>query len=62
MGAPVAIVVGLVLIATAILVAGHWQIVNSPVNASVVLRLNRWTGTVELCRIEEGMAYTCGRE
>ena len=53
-----AIIVGAVLIAGAILLANHWQVVENP-DGSVV-RLNRWTGTVELCQKDAaGKPYAC---
>jgi hypothetical protein len=48
MGPPLAIVVGAAMIATAILVTNHWQVVYTQ-ESLMALRLNRWTGLVEVC-------------
>jgi hypothetical protein len=54
MGTPIAIIVGAALIAAAILVTGHWQIIppTGDLGAAVVLRLDRWTGTIEICMVD----------
>jgi hypothetical protein len=44
---PIAIVIAAALIAVAILVVNHWTLTASP--SSQIMRLNRWTGTVEEC-------------
>jgi len=49
MGVPVSIIIGAILIAAAILVTNHWQIEYS---SAVVARLNRWTGSIELCALD----------
>jgi hypothetical protein len=53
MGTPISIivgaVVGAVLIAAAILVVNHWQLVF---DGPTALRLNRWTGDVEVCALD----------
>ena len=50
MGTPASIIIGAVLIAAAMLVANHWQL--QAVDASTALRLNRWTGDVEICFLD----------
>jgi len=53
MGIPIAIVAGAAVIAAAILVTNHWQLV--PTRESLVaLRLNRWTGLIEVCMYDLG--------
>ena len=48
MSAPVAIVVGAVIIAAAVALTSHWSI--EPVSGRVgAFRLNRWTGDVVWC-------------
>jgi hypothetical protein len=47
MGTPASIIIGAVLIAAAMLVVNHWQL--QAVDTSTALRLNRWTGDVEIC-------------
>jgi hypothetical protein len=44
---PMAILIGAALVAAAILVVGHWELVMRPEGA--VFRLNRWTGEVRAC-------------
>jgi hypothetical protein len=51
MGIPIAIVAGAAMIAAAILVTNHWQIVRTQ-ESLVALRLNRWTGLVEVCMFD----------
>jgi hypothetical protein len=53
MGIPIAIVVGTAVIAAAILVTNHWQVVPTQ-ESLVALRLNRWTGLVEVCMYDLG--------
>jgi hypothetical protein len=54
MGTPASIIIGAVLIAAAMLVAmlvaNHWQL--QAVDASTALRLNCWTGDVEICFLD----------
>jgi len=52
MGKPIAIVVGSALIAAAILITNHWQLQRAANDATGAIRLNRWTGKVEICVIE----------
>jgi hypothetical protein len=49
MGVPISVIIGACLIAAAILITNHWQIQYS---SAVVARLNRWTGSVELCALD----------
>jgi hypothetical protein len=55
MGTPIAIIVGAVLIAVliaaALLVTNHWQLQVAN-NTATALRLNRWTGEVEVCALD----------
>lgn len=44
-----AIVLGSALIAASILVTHHWEIVLASDEPVLVGRLNRWTGSLELC-------------
>lgn len=55
-----AIVAAGALVGVAVAITNHWQIASSPVNASAVLRLNRWTGEVQFCRITAPLIYSCG--
>ena len=48
MSTPIAIVVAGILIAAAILIAGHWQI--SIAGPGSAYRLDRWTGAIADCR------------
>jgi hypothetical protein len=43
------IALGLVTIAAAILITHHWDVVNT---TTAVLRFNRWTGELQICRID----------
>lgn len=45
------IIIGAALIAAAILVTNHWAIVSAP-NGLIAARLNRWTGSIEVCAID----------
>ena len=51
----VAIVIGAAMIAAAILITNHWQVTylhpEGPISY-VVLRLNRWTGVMDICDID----------
>ncbi len=49
MGVPISIIISACVIAAAILVTNHWQIEYS---SAVVARLNRWTGSIELCALD----------
>jgi hypothetical protein len=46
MGTPTSIIVGAVVIAAAMLVVNHWQL--QVIDTVTALRLNRWTGDVEI--------------
>jgi hypothetical protein len=46
---PIAILVGATLIALAILFVFRWQIISTP-NATLTLRLDRWSSTVSFCK------------
>ena len=51
MGTRIAIIVGAALIAAAILLTNHWQM--QPAGGGTdALRLNRWTGTIDLCMLD----------
>jgi hypothetical protein len=54
MGNPTAIIVGSALIAGAILLTNHWQLLstNSGSLEAGVVRLDRWTGTVTVCGVD----------
>jgi hypothetical protein len=52
MGQTFAIVAGSGLIALAILVTNHWAIIpGGPNSIAATIRLNRWTGTIDVCSI-----------
>ncbi len=59
----VSILVGAVAVAIALLITFHWEII---VTDSVTYRLNRWTGTIEICTArddrEPGAAFGSGIE
>jgi hypothetical protein len=40
------------MIALTILITGHWQLLGRLSNGESVIRLNRWTGTIDICSIE----------
>ena len=44
---PIAIIIAAALIAVAILIVNHWTVTAA--GSGVVMRLNRWTGTVAQC-------------
>ena len=52
MGRPLAIIIGATLIAAAILATNHWQIVSTSGSAAIVDRLNRWTGSIQICTFQ----------
>jgi hypothetical protein len=55
-----AIILAGALVAAAILVTGHWQVV---VSESLIFRLDRWTGRVVACNQLAGLAEAAkGRE
>jgi hypothetical protein len=52
MGTPAAVVIGAVLIAAAILLTSHYEVTMAPsgsAGSAPVVRLNRWTGEVDMC-------------
>jgi hypothetical protein len=52
MGRNIAIVVGAVLIALAVLVTNHWTIIPGGANSiAATIRLNRWTGSIDVCSL-----------
>ena len=52
MGQGVATIVGAGLIALAILVTNHWEIIpGGPNSIAATIRLNRWTGAIDVCSI-----------
>jgi hypothetical protein len=52
MGTSISIIVGAIVIAAAILVTNHWEIVSTSGGLLVVDRLNRWTGSIEICAVD----------
>jgi hypothetical protein len=53
MGRNIAIVVGAGLIALSILVTHHWELIPSGTNGlAATIRLNRWTGSIDVCGID----------
>ena len=51
MGRNIAIIAGAGLIALAILVSNHWLIVAPQERGLGIVRLNRWTGAIDICAI-----------
>jgi hypothetical protein len=52
MAKAIAILVGSWLIALAILITNHWAIIpGGPNSIAATIRLNRWTGSVEVCSV-----------
>ena len=47
MTTPIAIIIASILLTTAMLIVGHWEIVPSA--GASVYRLNRWTGSITAC-------------
>ena len=50
-----AVIVGSVLIAACVLATNHWEIATIPRGADIpiaVARLNRWTGSLEICVVD----------
>jgi len=54
MGTPAAIIVGAAIIAAAVLVTNHWQVMPGGYQgvAPMVFRFNRWTGLVDMCVVD----------
>jgi hypothetical protein len=53
MGQNIAIVAAGALIALAIMVTHHWELVPSGTNGlGATIRLNRWTGAIDVCGID----------
>ena len=53
MGRNIAIIAGAGLIALAILVTNHWELIPSGTNGlGATIRLNRWTGAIDVCGID----------
>ena len=65
---PTAILIGLSLIAAAILVANRWEISVDSQAPAMLVRLDRWTGTSKVCildteaKVLEGSEYRCFRK
>jgi hypothetical protein len=49
MYSPAAIIIGAVLIAGVILLTNHYEITPAPDRSETVMRLNRWTGEIDVC-------------
>ena len=58
MGTGPSIILAGALIAASILLTNHWELTNSPMGIEGVGRLNRWTGTIEVCAIDVATART----
>jgi UDP-N-acetylmuramyl pentapeptide phosphotransferase/UDP-N-acetylglucosamine-1-phosphate transferase len=53
MGQAISIAVGAILIAVAILLSNHWTVIAPQTGGLGIVRLNRWTGTIDVCAIDE---------
>jgi hypothetical protein len=70
MSQAVAIVFGAGLIALAIMVTHHWELIPGGANSlSATIRLNRWTGSMDVCALDgktlsyaSGIKLTCTRQ
>jgi hypothetical protein len=54
MSTPWAIIAGAAMIAIAVAVTNHWQVIPVP-NQGItptVIRLNRWTGLIDMCVVD----------
>ena len=52
MGQVAAIIIGTGLIALAIMLTNHWTIIpGGPNSIAATMRLNRWTGAIEVCSV-----------
>ena len=53
MGQSIATIVGAGLIALAIMVTNHWEIIPGGANSiAATIRLNRWTGSIDVCALD----------
>ena len=59
MSTSVAVIVGALMIALAILVTNHWEVtprtpqaITLQSTAPAVYRLNRWTGVIDMCEVD----------
>jgi hypothetical protein len=52
MGRNIAIIAGAALIALAILVTNHWEIHTGSNGMAATIRLNRWTGDIDVCALD----------
>jgi hypothetical protein len=54
MGIPIAIVAGAALIAGAVLITNHWQVLPLHYQgiSPMAPRLNRWTGRIDMCVLD----------
>ena len=58
MSTPVAVIVGALMIALAILMTNHWEVMPRPQAITLrsppptVYRLNRWTGFIDMCEVD----------
>ena len=63
MKTPLAICVAGVLIAVAILTTGHWQLLGPRQSSGEsVIRLNRWTGAIDICSIDPKSEAAAGAD
>jgi hypothetical protein len=69
MGQVGGIIIGAALIALAIMVTNHWQLLPNGTNGlAATIRLNRWTGAIDVCALNKnsptgsnaaGLLLTC---
>lgn len=52
MGQSISIVAGAALIALAILIVGHWEVIAPQAGGIGMVRLNKWTGSIDVCAID----------
>ena len=58
MSTPAAVIVGALMIALAILMTNHWEVMPRPQAITLqsppptVYRLNRWTGFIDMCEVD----------
>jgi hypothetical protein len=62
MKTPLAIGAAGALIAIAILITSHWQLLGRLSNGESVIRLNRWTGTIDICSIDPKSEAAAGAD
>jgi hypothetical protein len=48
----ISILVGAALVALAILLTNHWDMATPTGSNLTMMRLNRWTGTIEICSFD----------